>query len=225
MDIKSWIKNIRKEFKVNDEQKMTTEKGNETEETILKSLANDGHTYWKFSQSQKGRSIEPVYIEYTPGKIVVAKDDDKFLSFVNEDNIARCYMYGDQLTKFTFDMGDAKFQTISDEKYIYRGGGLGEYESRRLLTEENYSLNDINTIIMLIKMIKKPMDFFSFYKSSIGANLKERLKSYGYNESVDFLEYIENNYVCDSIDEIRKILSSIDSIADDFRKIIMFPKS
>ncbi|MDE6389613.1 MAG: hypothetical protein K2L82_17690 [Lachnospiraceae bacterium] len=70
----------------------------------LAKLAEEGkQSYWKFSQSEKGRSAEAHYIEYVEGEITIAKDRDKLLSFVNELNIVKCYMYGDLLTKFVFD--------------------------------------------------------------------------------------------------------------------------
>ncbi len=70
----------------------------------LGKLAEEGqHTYWKFSQSEKGISIEEHYIEYAEGKVTMAKDGEKLLSFINELNIVKCYMYGDVLTKFVFD--------------------------------------------------------------------------------------------------------------------------
>lgn len=54
----------------------------------LAKLAEEGqHTYWKFSQSEKGRSVEDCYIEYIAGEVTTAQDSDKLLSFVNELNI------------------------------------------------------------------------------------------------------------------------------------------
>ncbi len=37
---------------------------------------------------------------------------DKLLSFVNEQNIVKCYMYGDILTKFNLDNTNKKFKEI-----------------------------------------------------------------------------------------------------------------
>ncbi len=76
--------------------------------TLGKLAEEEKHTYWKFSQSEKGRSIEAPYIEYIEGEIAIARDKDKLLSFVNEQNIVECYMYGDILT----DNTNKKFKEI-----------------------------------------------------------------------------------------------------------------
>ncbi len=119
----------------------------------LGELADAGeHTYWKFSQSQKGRSIESVYAKYVPGKITIAEDNDKLLSFVNESNIVKCYMYGDLLTKFVFDTSNQEFDMIKNSKVRYLGGALDEYESERLLVEKCYSLEKVETIRKIFKL-------------------------------------------------------------------------
>lgn len=68
------------------------------EKLTLQDLAKLGKTYWRFSQSEKGRSQESCFAEYLPGHITVAETGEK-LSFVSEDTIALCFMYGDKLTK------------------------------------------------------------------------------------------------------------------------------
>lgn len=77
--------------------------------------------------------------EQSEGEKTITKGKDKLLSFVNELNIVKCYMYGDLLTKFSFDNANNKFKEIRNiqVKYI---GGLGEYESKKLLTEKNIHL-------------------------------------------------------------------------------------
>mgnify|MGYP000130318246 FL=1 len=68
------------------------------ESKTLGDLAKSGHLFFRFSQSKPGRSVENVYAEYIPGKITEAMDEDKYLSFVTEETIAICFMYGDMLT-------------------------------------------------------------------------------------------------------------------------------
>ncbi|BCJ97580.1 hypothetical protein [Anaerocolumna chitinilytica] len=197
-------------------EEQRNEEKHETIATTLGELAKNEHTYWKFSQSQSGRSAEPVYIQYIAGEVTIAEDDEKFLSFVNEDNIAKCYMYGDVLTKFCFDMQNENFVKICDEKYHYIGGGLGEYESQKLLVEANYSLKEMDTIVMLIKMVKQPSTFISFYKSFYGPNLEQRLRKYEYNETADFMSYIRENHAYDSLEGAKEIINKIDAISKEF---------
>ena len=135
----------------------------------LSKLAEEGkHTYWKFSQSEKGRSVEAHYIEYEEGEIAIAKDRDKLLSFVNELNIVRCYMYGDLLTKFVFDNANEKFKEIG-KCQVRSLGGLGEYESKKLLTEKTYSLGEIETIKKIVGFCNSKKDFIClFYNRYVG---------------------------------------------------------
>ena len=197
------------------EEKIETIEAVENEYTLLQ-LANDGHTYWKFSQSQRGRSAEPVFIEYVPNTITTAEDSEKKLSFVNEKNILKCYMYGDVLTKFCFDISDEKFQTICNEKYHYIGGGLGEYESSKLLTENNYSLQKVETISVLFKLAKVPSDVIPFFRHFHGPNMEERLRKFGYYEAADFMKYLEKTYEADTLEGATVIINRIDEIAHEY---------
>lgn len=86
------------------------------------------------------------------GEITAAKDQTKKLSFVAEENIAYCWMYGDQLTKLCFDKNDPGFQSISDTTYENLGTALGEMESEKLMVEDNFSMGNIETIKMIMRM-------------------------------------------------------------------------
>ena len=87
------------------------------EPKTLGDLARSGHLFFRFSQSHPGRSVEKVYTKYIPGEIAEAKDEDKYLSFVTEETIAVCFMYGDMLTSLKFDINDEN-RKIADIKRI-----------------------------------------------------------------------------------------------------------
>lgn len=168
----------------------------------LEDLANNReHTYWKFSQSQKGRSIEKRYAEYIPNKITIAEDKDKWLSFVNEANIAKCYMYGDTLTKFVFDVLNQDFKTIkkSQVKYI---GGLGEYECKYLLAEECYSLEKTETIRKIFELCNSQRDFICIFNGipnnrsldNSRKNMGYYLCEYGFKETAELFEKLSKSY-------------------------------
>ncbi len=160
----------------------------------LGKLAEEGkHTYWKFSQSEKGRSIEAPFIEYMEGEITVAKDRDKLLSFVNELNIVKCYMYGDCLTKFVFDNANAKFKEINNSRVKYLGG-LGEYESKKLLTEKKYSLGEIGTIKKVIEFCNTKTDLNYIFHGVYKGNLEFYLRKYEFGEMAELMKYLKENY-------------------------------
>lgn len=168
---------------------------NYKKETLsLGRLAKEGkHTYWKFSQSEKGRSIETPYIEYVEGEITVAKNRDKLLSFVNELNIVKCYMYGDCLTKFVFDNANIKFKEISNSQVKYIGG-LGEYESNKLLTEKKYSLGEIGTIKKVIEFCNSKTDLNYIFHGVYKGNLELYLRKNGFGETAELMKYLKENY-------------------------------
>ena len=161
--------------------------------TLGKLTKKGEHTYWKFSQSEKGRSIEAPYIEYIEGEITVAKNRDKLLSFVNELNIVRCYMYGDLLTKFVFDNANLKFKEInkSQVKYI---GGLGEYECNKLLTEKKYSLGEIETIKKVIEFCNSKGDLNYVFNGIFKCNLEFYLRKNKFWETAELMKYLKENY-------------------------------
>jgi hypothetical protein len=184
----------------------------------LAGLVDDGHTYWKFSQSQKGRSIESVYAQYEPGMITIAKDEDKLLSFVNETSVIKCYIYGDTLTKFAMDDQNPLFKIIEDEKVRYIGGGLGEYECKKLLTEKYYSLEDIETIRMLFQMAKNSSDIHIIFQGLLGKNLESYLRVYKFENSANLLKFISENYYFKDINNSYAISENIDFIIEEFEK-------
>lgn len=158
----------------------------------LNKLAEEGkNTYWKFSQSEKGRSVEAHYIEYEEGKIIIAKD--KLLSFVNELNIVRCYMYGDLLTKFVFDNTNEKFKEIG-KCQVRHLGGLGEYESKKLLTEKNYSLGEIETIKKIVGFCNSKRDFICLFHNRYVGNFETCLRNNNFEETADLMKYLNEIY-------------------------------
>lgn len=160
----------------------------------LSKLAEEGkHTYWKFSQSEKARSVEMHFIEYEEEKITIAKDRDKLLSFVNELNIVNCYMYGDLLTKFVFDNTNEKFKEIGECQVRYVGG-LGEYESKKLLTEKNYSLGEIGTIKKIIEFCNSKRDFISLFYNKYVGNFEVCLRNNNFEETADLMKYLKEIY-------------------------------
>ncbi len=190
----------------------------------LESLAMTEKSFWKFSQSQQGRSAEKQYISYKEGEIVVAEDMTnengkmKLLSFVEEANILKCYMYGDMVTKLCFDLNNPRFQEIKDIPFHYIGGALEEYEAEKLLVEKNYSLSEISTIVWLIKREKDILSLHSFLTNSIkGKNnnfdsLKDRLESWGYEEAAQFVGWIGRQYDFNCMQSLKILHESIEKL-------------
>lgn len=176
--------------------------------TTLGDLARSGHSFFRFSQSQPGRSFEKVYAEYIPGKITEAKDEDKLLSFVTEETIAVCFMYGDTLTSLKFDLNDEEFKKIADTPFKYLGHSLGEYESKYLLVDNNYSLADVGTIVKLFDYVTSTRQLGVIFKFPCGS-LDERLHNFGYYESEKLVKYIKQKFEEDiniSPDKIRELI-------------------
>ena len=176
--------------------------------TTLGDLARSGRSFFRFSQSQPGRSFEKVYAEYIPGKITEAKDEDKLLSFVTEETIAVCFMYGDTLTSLKFDLNDEEFKKIADTPFKRIGNSLGEYESKYLLVDNNYSLEDINTIVKLFDYVTSTAQLVVIFKFGFGS-LDERLHDFGYYESERLVKYLKAKFEEDihiSPDKIRELI-------------------
>lgn len=174
----------------------------------LGDLANSGHSFLRFSQSQPGRSIEKVYAEYVPGKITEAKDEEKLLSFVTEETIAICFMYGDTLTKLKFDLDDEEFKKIADTPFNRIGNSLGEYESKYLLVDNNYSLEDVNTIVKLFSYVTSTKQLISIFYFPSGS-LDEWLHNLKFYESEKLVKYLKgafdkNNHI--TPEEIRDLI-------------------
>lgn len=161
--------------------------------TLAKLAEERKHTYWKFSQSEKGRSVEDHYIEYIEGKVTTAQDNGKLLSFVNELNIVKCYMYGDLLTKFVFDTANEKFKDIGECQVKYLGG-LGEYESEKLLTEKTYSLGEVETIKIIISFCNSQRDFIYLFHNRAAGNFEDCLRKNGFKENTELMKYLKEIY-------------------------------
>lgn len=178
------------------------------EPKTLGDLAKSGHLFFRFSQSQPGRSVENVYAEYIPGKVTEAMDEDKYLSFVTEETIAICFMYGDMLTSLKFDLDDEDFKKIADTPFKYTGNSLGEYESKYLLVDNNYSLEDTNTIAMLFDYVTSMKQLITIFRFIFGS-LEERLHNFGYYESERLVKYLREEFdenINISPDEIRFLI-------------------
>lgn len=178
------------------------------EPKTLGDLAKSGHLFFRFSQSQPGKSAEKVYAKYIPGEITEAKDEDKYLSFVTEETISECFMYGDMLTSLKFDINDEKFKQIADTPFKYIGGALGEYESKYLLVDNNYSLEDINTIIMLFDYVKSTTQLCTIFCFSSGS-LEQRLRDFQYYESEKLVRFLREEFeknIHISPEEVRELV-------------------
>lgn len=198
--------NMISEMHVNEEEEKT--KLICAEPKTLGDLAKSGHLFFRFSQSQPGRSVENVYAEYIPGKITEAMDEDKYLSFVTEETIAICFMYGDMLTRLKFDLNDEEFKKIADTPFKYTGNCLGEYESKYLLVDNNYSLEDVNTIVMLFDYVTSTKQLITIFKFVFGP-LEKRLHDFKYYESEKLVKYLGEEFDKNmniSSDEIRFLI-------------------
>lgn len=161
-----------------DVKRSTKEEFQET----LGDLAKTDHTFYRFSQSSPGRSVEKVFAQYIPGQITEAENNEKYLSFVTEETIASCFMYGDMITQLNFNLDDEAFKKIANTPVKYIGHTLGEYESKYLLVEQNYSLSNIRTIEMLFDLVQNNGQLISLFYSSCGS-LEQRLHEFGYRKS------------------------------------------
>lgn len=174
----------------------------------LGDLAKSGHSFFRFSQSQPGRSVEKVYAEYVPGKITEAMDGDKYLSFVTEETVAICFMYGDMLTSLKFDLNDEEFKKIADTPFKYTGNLLGEYESKYLLVDTNYSLEDVNTIVKLFDYVTSTEQLITIFFFTNGS-LEKRLHDFKYYESEKLVKYLKNEFQNDihiTPEEVRELI-------------------
>lgn len=210
----NWLRNIIKRKSIQDTMEINlNEKVQNIEITheeprTLGDLAKSGHSFFRFSQSQPGRSLEKVYAEYIPGKITEATDEDKYLSFVTEETIAMCFMYGDMLTSLKFDLNDEEFKKIADTPFKYIGGSLGEYESKYLLVDNNYSLEDVNTIVKLFDYVTNTNQLCTIFEFVFGS-LEQRLHDYQFYESEKLVRYLKkefDNNIHISPEEIRRLI-------------------
>lgn len=161
----------------------------------LQDLSKSGKTYWRFSQSEKGKSQEHCFAKYLPGHITVAEEGGK-LSFASEETIANCFMYGDKLTKLNFDIDNEMFRKIKDCEVDYIGNSLGEYRSERLLVEKEYSLKDLNTIKLLFSMIKDNRQLVTIfcYSNGEGNGFVDILKKLEFDESALMVSFLRKHF-------------------------------
>ena len=173
------------------EKVITLEESNKAEPHTLNDLALDEHSYWKFSQTKPGRSVEGVFTEYKENTIVEAKDEEIGLSFVPDDTIMLCYMYGDQLTNVCMDINNPLFIMIGDNPISKEKGVWKARETRKLIVEKNYSLRKKETIRLLISMIpdNKNLASTGWFYGGGGKDepFKMRLESFGFNESAKLI--------------------------------------
>lgn len=165
----------------------------EKDKVTLKDFAKTGLTFWRFSQSEPGRSVEPYFGQYIPGVISTAKDSEKKLSFVDEEHIGKCIVYGDMLTRLNFDLNDKNFQVIGNCEIKRNGNSFNEYECEKLLPAENYSLEELSTLKKVIQMAKSHVDFVGMCANDTNkGKLWQVLKSYGFNHSSNVMKQIRS---------------------------------
>ena len=70
---------------------------------------------------------------------------------------------------------------------------MGEYESKYLLVEQNYSLRDITTIEMLFELVQNSSQLNSLFYFTYGS-LDQRLHEFGYKESEQLVKYLKEEF-------------------------------
>ena len=161
----------------------------------LQDYSKTERTYWRFSQSVKGRSQETPFAEYKPGSITVAEYGQK-LSFASDKTIAVCFMFGDLLTELNFDQNDLNFQKIMHCEVHETGNTLGELQCEKLLTKANYSLKDLSTIRLLFSMVNddKQLATIFAYTNSDGERFADFLRNFGFEESASLIDYLKMEF-------------------------------
>lgn len=163
------------------------------DKVTLKDFAKTGLAFWRFSQSEPGRSVEPYFEQYIPGVISTAKNSEKKLSFVDEEHIGKCIVYGDMLTRLNFDLNDKNFQAIENCEVKRVGYSFEEYECDKLLPAENYSLEDLDTLKMLIQKTKRHEYFVRTCATDTHkGKLWQVLKSYNFTHSSNVMKQIRS---------------------------------
>lgn len=191
----------------------------------LGSLVKENTTFWKFSQSEKGKSYEDVFIEYVPGKITEAEDKSQGISFVMAYNLYKCYMYGDQISEFVFDFEDEQFKTIANSKAHRTGNGLGEFKADYLLTKNNYSLSFPETIVKILKLSR---DIPGASTEEMQNNMynaantifripafTEILEKFRFDDTINFITYC-NNVSSDKEEPVVWIAENIDELLKEY---------
>lgn len=102
-------------------------------------------------------------------------------------------MYGDMITRLNFNLDDEAFKKIANTPIKYIGNAFGEYESKYLLVEQNYSLRDITTIEMLFELVQNSSQLNSLFYFNYGS-LDQRLHEFGYKESEQLVKYLKEEF-------------------------------
>jgi len=159
-------------------------------EHVHREYADEKTTYWKFSQSHSGVAGEAgVYANYIPGIIVESGDKDCGLSFVRDDDLYKCWMYGDQITKVVFDLGDKQFAEIADFPAYETGNTFGEIKTDYLIPQMNYLLSSPETVVRILKLSGKnrvdaAMTLF------IIPSFREPMERFGFIATSCFIDFV-----------------------------------
>lgn len=120
--------------------------------TNIQEMGLKEKSFWKFTQSRPGLSIEYLYEPYEVDKMEQAQTEDELLSFVRGEDIGRCVGYGDRLTELSFDCGDERVNNIKNNLVIKKNNSLGEYATKQLFVKRHYSLEDPETIKKILEL-------------------------------------------------------------------------
>ncbi len=192
----------------------------------LSEYALEDTTYWKFSQSREGLSYEKLFKEYKAGEIVEADDKECMLSFVKGRDLYKCWMYGDQITKFCFNKSNNAFKRIAGNKAYPQGNYLGEIKTDQLLVEKNFSLSDPYTVVMLITLCGKDMNrrVDAANRLFFIPEFRKRIDSLGFTETSRFLSFVKrissekdegSYFTACNIEELYKIFMEGDNLTSD----------
>lgn len=178
--------------------------------TNIQEMGLKEKSFWKFTQSRPGLSIEDIYEPIEVDKMEQAQTEDEWLSFVGGENIGKCVGYGDRLTELSFDCKDERVNAIKNNLVIKKNNSLGEYATKQLLVKWHYSLEDPETIKKILKM-SSPKAIRAFLYGSI-CNAQSVLEQYGFAQSKNFISYIMKNNSFMYENEILEFKSNIDQI-------------
>ena len=184
----------------------------------LRDLAEENTVLCKFSQSDPSRktSFESYFVAYPEHSVVTAEGEDGRLSFVRGKDIAKCSMYGDQVTVFDFDRNSPAFAKIQDDEFHEIGNTLGELTAKRLVVKENHSLAAPKTIALILKL-SSPDSSFRFF-CGVFETPEERMENLGFHESADFVRYITDKYNTLNIDDLQYIKDHADQILQEYNR-------
>lgn len=161
--------------------------------STMEDLAKTGKSYWKFTQSIPGRSVEKQFIKYNKGEIVNAEGTYPWLSFVEEQYLWKYVTYGDTLTKICTSEKNENFWRVKNSEVRLNPDGMDVFETPALLVEENYSLKEVSTIRKIVSTVPEHnCSWLIFWTSDLGyGKFKERLRNFGYEESAEMVNQLE----------------------------------